>query len=181
MKDKDLCIYQKITMMKQSIIFIYFMALSLVVNAQNQTNMTINQEAPVFQSKAITIDAQPEKVWEVLTEIDKWPSWNSKITKSTINDQPSVGVSFTWKTNGSKIKSQIHTFDPEKTMGWKGKAFGVKAVHNWYLKPVNNGTRVMVEESMEGWIIALMKKKMNSILEKDMIYWLEQLKIESEN
>jgi hypothetical protein len=33
---------------------------------------------------------------------------------------------------------------------------------------------------MEGWLISLMKKKMNIILEQDMMFWLEQLKIESE-
>jgi len=156
------------------------MALSLIVNAQNQTNMTINQEAPVIQSKEIIINAPQEKVWEVLTKIEDWPNWYTKITDTKINDKPDEGASFTWKTNGSKIKSKIHTYEPNKTLGWSGKAFGVKAIHNWYLEPTSNGTKVMVNESMEGWIIALMKKKMNNILAEDMTYWLDQLKIESE-
>jgi hypothetical protein len=33
---------------------------------------------------------------------------------------------------------------------------------------------------MEGWFIFLLRKKMNNILEEDMTYWLEQLKIECE-
>jgi hypothetical protein len=33
---------------------------------------------------------------------------------------------------------------------------------------------------MEGWIISLMKKKMNEKLQDDMLYWLEQLKQECE-
>lgn len=43
-----------------------------------------------------------------------------------------------------------------------------------------NGMKVRVEESMEGWLIKLMKKKMNEKLAEDMLYWLEQLKNESE-
>jgi len=142
--------------------------------------MTINQEAPVVQTKEIIINATPEKVWKVLTNIQSWEKWNERIEKPKLKGNLEVGSSFIWKTNGSKIKSKIHTFTPEEMLGWQGKAFGARAIHNWYLKLTENGTKVRVEESMEGWIISLMKKKMNDILEDDMLYWLEQLKQECE-
>lgn len=142
--------------------------------------MTINQEAPVVQSKNIHINAKPETIWKVLTDIEKWPKWNSKITDSTLKEEPNIGTSFTWKTNGSRIKSQIHTFDSDKAIGWIGQTFGAKAIHNWVLEPTKNGTKVAVKESMEGWFIFLLRKKMNNILEEDMQYWLEKLKIECE-
>ncbi|AWW32815.1 polyketide cyclase/dehydrase [Echinicola strongylocentroti] len=142
--------------------------------------MTINKEAPVVQIKEIIINATPEKVWQILTNIGSWNEWNERIKQPTLQGDLEVGSSFTWKTNGSKIKSRIHSFSPNKTLGWKGKAFGASAIHNWYLEPTENGTKVSVEESMEGWIINLMKKKMNEKLADDIIYWLEQLKKESE-
>jgi len=142
--------------------------------------MTINQEAPVIQTKEIFINAAPEKVWDVLTNIKNWGAWNNRIKKARLKDALKVGTVFTWKTNGSKIKSKIHTYKTNQILGWTGKAFGAKAIHNWYLEPIENGTRIKVEESMEGWIIQLMKNKMNSILKEDMFFWLEQLKRESE-
>ncbi len=148
--------------------------------AQNQSQMTINQAAAVVQTKEIIIHATPEKVWQVLTNIQRWDEWNDRIKNPKLQVKLDVGSSFTWKTNGSKIKSEIHTFVPGKVLGWQGKAFGVSAIHNWYLEPTENGTKVRVEESMEGWIINLMKKKMNEKLADDMVYWLEQLKEESE-
>lgn len=51
--------------MKQSLILIFLIALAINAKAQNQANMTINQEAPVVQTKEILIDAAPEKVWRV--------------------------------------------------------------------------------------------------------------------
>jgi len=90
------------------------------------------------------------------------------------------GFLFDQKTNRSKIKSKVHTLVSNEVLGWTGKAFGASAIHNWYLERIENGTRIRVEESMEGWIINLMKKKMNEKLADDMKYWLEQLKIESE-
>jgi uncharacterized protein YndB with AHSA1/START domain len=36
----------------------------------------INEEAPVVGRSEIEIDAAPEVVWDVLTAIERWPSWN---------------------------------------------------------------------------------------------------------
>lgn len=151
------------------------------VNAQTQANMTINQDAPVVQKNAILINVKPEVVWQVLTNIESWEDWNKRIIKPKLQGKLNIGSRFTWKTNGSKIKSTIHSFRLYRVIGWQGKAFGASAIHNWYLEPTKTGTIVRVQESMEGWIIRLMKKKMNEKLANDMIYWLEQLKIECEN
>lgn len=142
--------------------------------------MKINQEAPVIQTKEIVINATPEKVWQTLSNINGWSEWNERIKNPTLKGGLKVGNAFTWKTSGSKIKSKIHTITPNKMLGWEGKTFGASAIHNWYLAPTKNGTKVSVEESMEGWIINLIKKKMNLKLADDMTYWLEQLKVESE-
>ena len=166
--------------MKQGLTLIFLVAFTTNVKAQNQSQMTINQEAPVVQTKEIIINSTPQRVWQVLTNIQNWDEWNERIKKPKLQGKQDVGSSFTWKTNGSKIKSTIHSFTPNKTLGWRGKAFGARAIHNWYLEPTENGTKVRVEESMEGWIIKLMKKKMNEKLADDMKYWLEQLKIECE-
>lgn len=166
--------------MKQGLILIFLTAMTINVKAQNQSQMTINQEAPVVQTKEIVINATPEKVWQILTNIQSWDEWNDRINKPKLQGDLEVGGSFTWKTNGSKIKSKIHSFTPNKIIGWQGKAFGASAIHNWYLEPTKDGTKVTVEESMEGWIINLMKKKMNEKLSEDMLFWLEQLKQECE-
>jgi len=142
--------------------------------------MKINQEAPVVQTEEISISESPETVWNILTDIDNWDQWNDRIKNPKIQGKLEAGSTFIWTSNGSKIKSTIHTVSPFKMFGWSGKAFGVDAIHNWYLEPTETGTKVQVKESMEGWIIQLIKKSMNKKLADDMEYWLEQLKIESE-
>lgn len=74
----------------------------------------------------------------------------------------------------------MHTVDLHIAFGWSGTTFGGSAIHNWYLTAENGGTLVKVEESMQGWLIGLFKNKMNRDLAKDMLFWLEQLKVESE-
>jgi uncharacterized membrane protein len=142
--------------------------------------MTINQDAPVVQIQEIIVNAPPEKVWQVLINIDRWAEWNERISKPELLDDLEVGSTFVWKTNGSRIKSRIHSLFPNKMIGWHGRAFGASAIHNWYLEPTKNATKVRVEESMQGWIIKLMKNKMNEKLADDVAYWLEKLKKECE-
>jgi uncharacterized protein YndB with AHSA1/START domain len=161
-------------------VLFFIIALLHTSQAQTSSKMVINQNAPVKQANQILIQASPEKVWAVLTDINRWTSWNNKITKSQMNNALKAGERFDWTVNGAKIKSTLHTVVPHKILGWSGTTFGGSAIHNWYLEPSDNGTLVKVEESMQGWLVALFKRKMNKDLAKDMLFWLEMLKQESE-
>lgn len=154
--------------------------LCIINQHKNNKTMKINENAPVKQKNQIVINAAPEKVWTVLTDINQWVSWNKKITKAQAPETQKVGVHFDWKVNGVSIKSTLHTVDPHKAFGWSGTTFGGSAIHNWYLTPQGTGTLVKVEESMEGWLMSLFKNKMNKDLAKDMQFWLDMLKRESE-
>lgn len=168
------------TSIKISNLFFFIIAVLMQGNAQNSTNMQINQNAPVKQNKAIFIQASPEKVWAVLTNINNWPNWNPKISKAQMAEQIAPDAKFKWTVNGAKINSTLHTVAPYQTFGWSGTTFGGSAIHNWYLRAQGEGTYVQVEESMEGWLVSLFKKKMNRDLEVDMGIWLEQLKLTAE-
>jgi uncharacterized membrane protein len=166
--------------MKQISILVYLTAFSSIVNAQNSSPMDINQEAPVVQTKSIIINEKPEKIWGIISDVENWTKWNNKIKKVNVEGELKVESDFTWTSGGSKITSKVHTFDSYETLGWTGKTFGARAIHNWHFEEVEGGTKIIVEESMEGWLISLLKKKMNNILEQDIIFWLEQLKVECE-
>lgn len=142
--------------------------------------MTINKKAPVNQQDSIFINADAVKVWSVLASIVDWPDWNDKIHSVYIDEPVREGNTFQWRTNGSHIKSTIHTYHINQALGWSGHTFGAKAIHNWYLQPAEHGTKIFVEESMEGWLVSLFKNKLSRILEKDMNYWLVQLKNQCE-
>lgn len=141
---------------------------------------SINTTAPVKCSKKITINTDSKKVWKVLTNIDKWSTWQTDISKSKLNGELKSGTTFDWKTNGLKIHSTLHTVEPISQFGWTGKTFGMFAIHNWTLAKKNNKTTVEVNESMEGLLAKLFKKSFNKNLENGMQRWLELLKRECE-
>ncbi|NJO02165.1 MAG: polyketide cyclase/dehydrase, partial [Bacteroidia bacterium] len=85
--------------------------------------MEINQNAPVKQAKQIFIQASPQQVWAVLTDVNQWIKWNPKITQAQIQETPQSGIPFVWIINGTKIRSQLHTVAPYQLFGWSGQTF----------------------------------------------------------
>ncbi len=140
----------------------------------------INVLAPVQCRKSILIDATPEKVWAVLTDIDRWGTWNPEISKPQLAGSLAPGTTFTWKTGGAKIHSTLHTVAPQYQFGWTGKTFGMFAIHNWTLRKQDGKTLVTVEESMEGLLARLFKKSFNKNLATGMGNWLEALRVRCE-
>lgn len=141
---------------------------------------SINQNAPVKTKQTITIVAPVEKVYAVFSDIDNWKSWQKDITSSKLNGPFQSGTTYDWKTGGLFIHSTLHTVEPFKAVGWSGKAFGAFAIHNWTFTTQNGYTTVTVEESMEGWLVSLMKNKFQSGLGPATLRWLMYLKLESE-
>ena len=140
-----------------------------------------NSNAPVKCIKSITIQAKPEKVWHYLTTINDWPLWQADIKHANLMGNLQPGTAFRWTTGSSKIQSTLHTVEPFKYFGWTGKVFGLVAIHNWTIEKENEGTRVCVDESLEGWLALLFKGSFNKDLERGMQRWLDMLKKVCEN
>lgn len=140
----------------------------------------INDKAPVRASKSILIEASPERVWSVLSNIDKWIEWNSEVQYSKLNGQLVIGTTFYWKTDSLKIISTLHTVVPNEQLGWSGKAFGTYAIRNWRIASKGQETEVWVEESMDGLLMKIFRGFMNNTLEKGLTRWLKSLKKEAE-
>jgi hypothetical protein len=141
---------------------------------------SINNNAPVKCNKSITIAASNKKVWEILTNINNWDSWQTDISNPKLNGELKPNSTFDWKSGGAKIHSKLHTVDPFKQLGWTGKTFGMFAIHNWNITEKDGKTEVNVEESLEGLFAKLLKNMLNKDLEKRMQNWLYLLKQECE-
>ena len=143
--------------------------------------MSINYKAPVQCSKSIVINATPEQVWRVLTDINQWSVWQPDIHLPSVNGPLQTGSLFNWKTGGANIRSTVHTLNPWSEFGWTGKAFGTFAIHNWTLTKRYRQTEVRVEESLEGPMASLFKPLFNKKIERGMVKWLNLLKKTCEN
>jgi len=115
-----------------------------------RNEMKFNQEAPAFVQDEVFIEATPEKVWAVHTAVDSWPEWQPDVSRAKLEGPLAVGSVFRWHSRGANIVATIREVEPERRIGWTGKALGTRAVHTWTLTPQVGGVLVQTEESMEG-------------------------------
>ena len=140
-------------------------------------NIEVDSSAKCFSKEEIIINSTVGKVFNILSDINNWPAWQSSVTKAQINGSTEVGVKFKWKAGGLNINSQLHTVNANSEIGWTGKIWWIKAVHNWYLSNENNKTKVIVKESLKGLGSSLMQKSLIEGMRKNLV----ELKNKAEN
>lgn len=142
--------------------------------------MEINPQAPLVTWKETFIQASPEAVWKIQTDINAWKEWQPDISKSQLDGTLTTGSVFRWTSGGFAITSTIQEVVPQQRIAWTGKALGSLVRHIWMFKSQNGGTLVITKESMEGWLITILKPLMPNFLDKALDVWLKNLKNKAE-
>ncbi len=87
--------------------------------------MEIDNSAPGIVSATIEIDAPLPQVWNLLTDIEQWPTWNLQVTTSMLQGKLEPGTIFIWKAGPSTVTSRIEVVqvgENSATIGWTGKS-----------------------------------------------------------
>ncbi|CAK7286398.1 SRPBCC family protein [Streptomyces misionensis] len=76
--------------------------------------------APVIVRLTAVVDAPPERVWALHTDIDAWADWNTDVDQARLDGPLLPGNSFYWKTHGMDITSTIREVVPGRRLVWGG-------------------------------------------------------------
>ncbi len=136
---------------------------------EQKMNIEVDTTAECFSKEEITINSPVENVYNILSDINNWTTWQSSVTKAEVSGATAAGVRFKWKAGGLNINSQLHTVNVNSEIGWTGRIWWIRAVHNWYLSNENNKTRVIVKESLKGFGASLMQKSLNEGMKKNLV------------
>lgn len=128
----------------------------------------------------VEIAASAERVWDLLSNIDRWPKWNSLVQSAVLSGPLHPGSVFEWKSKGLKVISTLQEVTPSRRLTWTGKAFGTRAIHTWEIVETGHGVELRTTESFNGWLPQLMPKAMQRMLEVTLTTWLETIKSEAE-
>ena len=142
--------------------------------------MEIDGGALAVTRDEIFIDAPIERVWAVHTDVDSWPEWRSDVSRAGLEGPLAVGSVFRWRSGGLDVVSRLREVEPGRRICWTGEALGTRAVHTWALEPREGGVLVRTGESMEGWLVRLMRGRMQRLLQASVRVWLEDLKRRAE-
>lgn len=142
--------------------------------------MQLDQNSPLIARQEIDIDARPDQVWALLTDIPRWPAWQPDIESATLEGGLAPGSVFRWKAKGLSITSVIRELQQEALIGWTGDSPGMRAVHRWLFTATDGGVRVATEESLSGWLAHVIRLFDPHFLEKSLANSLQLLKSSAE-
>jgi hypothetical protein len=134
----------------------------------------------VFAQNTIEIAATPEKVWALLIDCVRWPSWYKHCADvSVLRGGPVLSAKgkFRFKTIGFYFEPDVVMFSPYRVLIWlaRGPA-GTSGAHAWYIEPTPGGCRVISEETQKGFLLRLLGARTQRTLLTSHEEWLRALK-----
>jgi carbon monoxide dehydrogenase subunit G len=136
--------------------------------------------APVVSATEIEIDAPQDVVWDVLTAIDRWPSWNPAVKSASLQGNLEEGAVFRWKAGPSTIVSRLEDLEPPRRIAWSGRSMGITAFHVHTLEQRNGHTLISTKESYQGLIARIFSGRLRRMLDDTLRDGLRHLKTEAE-
>lgn len=115
----------------------------------------------------IQIHAEPEKVWEILTDFDRFPSWNPFIPLLTGTVEVGNTITVRIEPPGGKgmtFRPKIVAFQKAEKLSWLGH-FLFKGLfdgaHSFQLIDNGNGTTTFIQsEHFSGLLVRLLQKQL---------------------
>ena len=138
----------------------------------------INENAGIRDSHAIIINADIEKVWDVLVDMENWPAWNPEVKKVELDGEVAEGTNFKWIQGRTHGKSQIQTVKKPNTLAWTSKAKFVKRIYVWSLESDEGQTIATVSASFQGTLVVFAENHQK--VYHELLNWLELLKNKTE-
>ncbi|MGW5852283.1 SRPBCC family protein [Streptomyces sp. NPDC055254] len=135
----------------------------------------IDTTAPVVVSLTTQINAPLATVWELHTDIDNWPSWNTGIDRARLDGPVAAGTTFTWLTHGLDITSTLHEVVLGRRIVWGGTVQGIVGIHAWTFEETEAGVVVHTEESWSGDPVDAAVDELTLALRTSLRSWLDCL------
>lgn len=101
---------------------------------------------PIEVRNEIEISASPERIWDVLTDVEKWPSWYRacrwvRVESVGTGDQPMI---FSWKAHPVELRSSVTARNRPGSFVITADGLGVHADRAFTIRPTSDGQSSVV-------------------------------------
>lgn len=145
------------------------------------TPTDIDRNAPVVAHHEIDIAAPLEKVWDLHTNVEEWPTWNAEVSTAKLEGAFAPGRSFTWTSYDFTVTSTIYEVENGARTLWGGAAQGIMGTHEWRFERAGDGVRVTTTESFAGEPVEADTASLQAVLDNSLTAWLARMKARAES
>lgn len=102
----------------------------------------------------VEIAAPPERVWEVLVDVERWPEWTESVTSAELLDPGPLAVGSRVELAQPRIPKGTYTviaLEPGRSFTWEQRQPGSTVIAHHECHPLpDGGTRVELSVTMTG-------------------------------
>ena len=131
---------------------------------------------PIEVRNEIVINAPMERVWDLLSDVEQWPSWY-RACRWVLVDRTGSKVSFKWKAHPVVLRSTVTAAERPRRFAIVADAQGLHADRTFTLRPAADGisTLVISHETQVGpvawlgrWYLARRLRSANQMMFEDL-------------
>ena len=134
---------------------------------------------------SIDIAAPPERVWTVMSDIDRWPEWTESVDTAQRGEPGPLVVGSTATIKQPKLASSkwvVTEADPATGFVWQSKSFGVTTTGGHHIEALaDGGTRARLTLAMSGPLAPVVQLIGKKLIPRYMGFEAAGLKARSES
>lgn len=111
-----------------------------------------NDTMPKYET-TIDIAASPQRVWDVLADVERWPDWTKSMTRVTLLDPGPLTIGVRARVEQPKLRPailQVTVWDPPRLFIWENRLPGLRAIAAHRVEPHGAGARATLSVDFRG-------------------------------
>lgn len=135
-------------------------------------------------STSIDIGAPPERVYDVIVDVERWHEWTPSITRATLRSGPPLTVGSLAIVRQPKLPPamwSVTDVQPGRGFTWQSRAPGLRVVGIHSVEPAPGGSRATLAIEIRGLFGPLWARLSKAITERYIGFEAAGLKARSED
>jgi uncharacterized membrane protein len=154
------------------------------LDIRGRTRPAICDDVSVEQHTSIDVAASPDRVWEVLADVERWPEWTDSVSSVRQLDPGPLAVGSRVEISQPRIPTGTYTvtaLEPGRAFTWEQRQPGSTVVAHHECVPLpDGGTRVELSVGMSGAIGGIVGRLYRRLTERYLALEAAGLKSRSE-
>ncbi len=131
----------------------------------------------------IDIQAPPERVWEILVDVERWPEWTPTVISVQRDGSGGLSVGSRAYVRQPKLRPawwEVTELEPPGSFTWFSRSPGVRVTAGHIVEAVNGGSRLTLSLEFSGFLSFLIFPMVRGLSQRYIATEAQKLKERSE-